>query len=655
MVSALPKSYSSFDAGSAFRIEPLEPRILLSATAAPTGLPGLEAALATGLTELAVPAGSPGAAVEDDDNLFAGATELTPAGSDANSTTTAAASPAPAAIAATLEGAAPAAASGGGPVAAVANVTLPAAPDIADPFSQLVITLRAGQGPPQIQDTDTRVIDEVLAISSGEILSGSGSFYLELINSGVLAPGHSPGVISVASLTQAAAAVMQIELAGTTAGTGYDQINVTGAAALDGTLQVTLLDGFLPEVGDTFDILTFGSVTGEFANGEGLIGFGDGSMYLEVVQLADRIQLVTRALSYGPNSFAIDQLDATDAQAVGEFLSAQYFERSQIAFEGAISLGGFATVSGAISATKITNLAVSVGGVAKTVNGFSLALEGGSFTASLPDSALDLAATDADVAVSWLTDGSVVYVALKGSAPDADLTGFDAASTYSVGAVTFSLNRASSAVSDEATVIDFSQVAGGGQDIAVGTAVIRLAYTGAISQILDAGGALQVGSSSGWSIGSATLTVGAGGTLGEAGLFELGVTNSGTISPGSTGIGTLTVSSLTQNAGPGHPGGRTPDQPGRRLCPGRRRHVRCPPVQLRQWEVRCHDRRHRLRRRDPLSGGCSAGRPDPTRHPHLCLRGQRFRFWAVECDRGPRVGRIPEPGLFQPRDGDARW
>src|SRR5688572_1415842 len=88
MVTALSKRPTSFDARSAFRIEPLEPRILLSATAATTGMPVLATPLASGLTELAVPVGftdtAGGIGTDDGDNLFAGATELTPADAGAS-------------------------------------------------------------------------------------------------------------------------------------------------------------------------------------------------------------------------------------------------------------------------------------------------------------------------------------------------------------------------------------------------------------------------------------------------------------------------------------------------------------------------------------------------------------------------------------------
>jgi hypothetical protein len=47
-----------------------------------------------------------------------------------------------------------------------------------------------------------------------------------------------------------------IELAGGEPGTEFDTLAVQGSAILDGTLNIDLLDGFNPELGETFDILT---------------------------------------------------------------------------------------------------------------------------------------------------------------------------------------------------------------------------------------------------------------------------------------------------------------------------------------------------------------------------------------------------------------
>jgi hypothetical protein len=62
---------------------------------------------------------------------------------------------------------------------------------------------------------------------------------------------------------------MQIELAGTTSGTAYDFVNITGTgnSSLGGTLQLSLLSNFLPSPTDTFTILsTAGNLLGSFTN-----------------------------------------------------------------------------------------------------------------------------------------------------------------------------------------------------------------------------------------------------------------------------------------------------------------------------------------------------------------------------------------------------
>ena len=56
------------------------------------------------------------------------------------------------------------------------------------------------------------------------------------------------------------------------AGTGsshYGKVTVTGAAQLGGTLDIVLTNGFAPNIGDSFQIMTFGSSTGSFANVSG--------------------------------------------------------------------------------------------------------------------------------------------------------------------------------------------------------------------------------------------------------------------------------------------------------------------------------------------------------------------------------------------------
>ncbi len=91
--------------------------------------------------------------------------------------------------------------------------------------------------------------------------TGTGNVFIE----GDLRPGNSPGEVTYGGdLGLGAAATLTIELAGTTLGSEYDHLNITGSLAANGTLDVQLLNNFAPQLGDTFDLLDFASITGSF-------------------------------------------------------------------------------------------------------------------------------------------------------------------------------------------------------------------------------------------------------------------------------------------------------------------------------------------------------------------------------------------------------
>jgi hypothetical protein len=58
--------------------------------------------------------------------------------------------------------------------------------------------------------------------------------------------------------------ITTLQIAGATAGSGYDKIDVAGQLSLDGTLQVNLT-GFAPHVGQVFHLFTWGSEVGTFS------------------------------------------------------------------------------------------------------------------------------------------------------------------------------------------------------------------------------------------------------------------------------------------------------------------------------------------------------------------------------------------------------
>ena len=59
--------------------------------------------------------------------------------------------------------------------------------------------------------------------------------------------------------------MLNIDIGGTTAGTGFDQFKVSGSATLNGTVAVSLINGYAPAAGTTVPFLTYGSESGSFA------------------------------------------------------------------------------------------------------------------------------------------------------------------------------------------------------------------------------------------------------------------------------------------------------------------------------------------------------------------------------------------------------
>lgn len=101
-------------------------------------------------------------------------------------------------------------------------------------------------------------------------IRGGGTLDVSAIafqNAGTVAPGSSPGILSVqGSYNQAADGILNIELGGVTPGSGYDRLAVSAAANLNGTVNINLTNNFFASVGDTFAVLTANSLNGQFAS-----------------------------------------------------------------------------------------------------------------------------------------------------------------------------------------------------------------------------------------------------------------------------------------------------------------------------------------------------------------------------------------------------
>jgi hypothetical protein len=108
---------------------------------------------------------------------------------------------------------------------------------------------------------------------SGGTLDGAGALTYTVVDSGTVLPGDSKTSTAALKITgpytQSSGGALDISIGGKTAGTQYDQLNVTGAAGVNGTLNLSLVNSFVPAVGTTFTILNASSVSGAFATVNG--------------------------------------------------------------------------------------------------------------------------------------------------------------------------------------------------------------------------------------------------------------------------------------------------------------------------------------------------------------------------------------------------
>jgi autotransporter-associated beta strand protein len=97
-----------------------------------------------------------------------------------------------------------------------------------------------------------------------QAVTGAGSTTGNVEYAASYRPSNSPDAVSVQNVLLDPTSTLIMELDGTTPGSGYDQLDISGLATLNGTLVLTYLDDFSPSVGDSFEILE-GRTTGEFA------------------------------------------------------------------------------------------------------------------------------------------------------------------------------------------------------------------------------------------------------------------------------------------------------------------------------------------------------------------------------------------------------
>jgi fibronectin-binding autotransporter adhesin len=115
----------------------------------------------------------------------------------------------------------------------------------------------AVNGPLDNQGTVTGGTGSDILHLTGKV-TGGGSFTQNVSFEGSYSPGNSPAAVSLGGPTTFAATnQLLMEIGGTTAGTQFDHINAADALTLGGALKVSLINGFAPAAGESFDLLDF--------------------------------------------------------------------------------------------------------------------------------------------------------------------------------------------------------------------------------------------------------------------------------------------------------------------------------------------------------------------------------------------------------------
>ena len=159
--------------------------------------------------------------------------------------------------------------------------------------------------------------DQVGTIGISGSLSNSGTISLK--------PGTLLAVTGPYS--QGAAGSLAVQIGGTS-NTQFGRMTVTGSATLDGTLNVSLANGFSPVLGNRFRFMTHASRTGAFAVTNGLDIGGGLAFQVETTDPLD-LELVTVAAP-APGAATLSSSNAVlvDSAQTPTDLSLAYVQQS---------------------------------------------------------------------------------------------------------------------------------------------------------------------------------------------------------------------------------------------------------------------------------------------------------------------------------------
>ncbi|MEM7791327.1 MAG: LEPR-XLL domain-containing protein, partial [Verrucomicrobiota bacterium] len=166
-------------------------------------------------------------------------------------------------------------------------------------------------------------------------------------------------VDEVAENSQTSQNAGTVTISGTTPGVDYTQNQTTGEATLSGTLAIEFGNDFTPELGDEFILETYDSVVGSYDSATGLFGFGDGSLYLRIIQGPSELKLVAEKVP-GPD-LRFTSSTATELDQLATFLNRDYFSAANtVDFTGVVALENGNSFSGTFTISEAADTTVDI-------------------------------------------------------------------------------------------------------------------------------------------------------------------------------------------------------------------------------------------------------------------------------------------------------
>ena len=174
-----------------------------------------------------------------------------------------------------------------------------------------------------------------ITVGGSQTIKGGGTVLGSLINDGTVAPGASPGTLSVVG-DYLNNGTLALEIGGTTPGSEHDVLVVATNATVGGTIKVTLVDGFTPATGNSFTVLTAMAVSGTFASTD--LPSGDWSVDVQADQVV---------VNYTGSGGGSAELSVSPTNLI--FAATKVGEYSELTFtvnnSGDVQLDGTATVA----------------------------------------------------------------------------------------------------------------------------------------------------------------------------------------------------------------------------------------------------------------------------------------------------------------------